>query len=170
MRLGDKIKEQCIVVSGLPGSGKSTIGRQIANELNFDFLDKDHYLEKAFRERGTGDSGWRQELSRKSDTEFQRDAISFENAVLVSRWRPGEADTLSGTPTERIGEHFSNIAELYRVCTVQEAVERFMGRNRHPGRLGCQRNKQELSQWMKEYQSFFHCPWAYSRTSKQTQM
>jgi shikimate kinase len=35
-----------IVFVGMPGSGKSTFGRQIAKELNFRFIDLDHLIEK----------------------------------------------------------------------------------------------------------------------------
>ena len=154
MHLDNQLEKQCIVVSGLPGSGKSTIGRQIANVLNFNFLDKDCYLEKLFRDKGTGDSAWRQKLSRESDRQFEYDAVRFENVVLVSHWRPIGADTQSGTPAEWLGEHFSNLVELYCVCPVEVAVDRFVRRERHPGHLDCRRTRQELSEWMAEYQNF----------------
>ncbi|MCL6259348.1 shikimate kinase [Aquiflexum sp. TKW24L] len=35
-----------IALVGMPGSGKSTFGRQIAKELNFGFIDLDHLIEK----------------------------------------------------------------------------------------------------------------------------
>jgi shikimate kinase len=35
-----------IVLVGMPGSGKSTFGRQIAKELNFAFIDLDQLIEK----------------------------------------------------------------------------------------------------------------------------
>ena len=35
-----------IVLVGMPGSGKSTFGRQLARELNFVFIDLDHHIEK----------------------------------------------------------------------------------------------------------------------------
>ena len=37
-----------IVVSGLPGSGKSTLGQQLATALGLPFLDKDTILERLF--------------------------------------------------------------------------------------------------------------------------
>ena len=35
-----------IVLVGMPGSGKSTFGRQIAKQLNFSFIDLDQLIEK----------------------------------------------------------------------------------------------------------------------------
>ena len=36
----------CIALVGLPGSGKSTLGRQLARRLGVDFLDSDHVIEE----------------------------------------------------------------------------------------------------------------------------
>jgi shikimate kinase len=35
-----------IVLVGMPGSGKSTFGKQLAQQLNFAFIDLDHVIEK----------------------------------------------------------------------------------------------------------------------------
>jgi shikimate kinase len=35
-----------IVLVGMPGSGKSTFGKQLAQQLNFVFVDLDHVIEK----------------------------------------------------------------------------------------------------------------------------
>jgi adenylate kinase family enzyme len=152
MRLGDTMGNQCIVVTGLPGSGKSTIGRKIADALKFDFLDKDDYLAKLFQDRGTGDSNWRQNLSRESDMQFQRDAVISKSVVLVSHWRPIRKDSQSGTPAEWLNQQFSNVVELYCTCSVEEATKRFINRSRHPGHLDSQRSTKEILEWMTNYQ------------------
>jgi shikimate kinase len=38
-----------VVLVGLPGSGKTTFGRQLANELAFPFLDLDHLIEERYQ-------------------------------------------------------------------------------------------------------------------------
>jgi shikimate kinase len=51
-----------VVLVGLPGSGKSTFGRQLAHELRFPYLDLDHQIEEKFQlkiptERGNSENG-----------------------------------------------------------------------------------------------------------------
>jgi shikimate kinase len=41
-----------VVLSGLPGSGKSTIGREIAAALSLPLIDKDDILARLFDGRG----------------------------------------------------------------------------------------------------------------------
>lgn len=36
----------CVALIGLPGGGKSTVGRQLAKRLGFEFLDSDHVIEQ----------------------------------------------------------------------------------------------------------------------------
>ena len=146
----------CIAVTGMPGSGKSTAGKQVAEKLDFAFLDKDEYLETLFEDKGTGDLAWRQKLSRESDELFQRDAESHKSVVLVSHWRPRGCNTTSGTPVEWLAEKFSQIVELYCSCPIEEAATRFIGRDRHPGHLDRLKTRTEILQWLAEYQG--HLP------------
>ncbi|MEM7258123.1 MAG: AAA family ATPase, partial [Pseudomonadota bacterium] len=104
--------KQCIVVTGLPASGKSTLGRTLANAIHATFLDKDDYLERLYEEQGTGSSTWRQTLSRKSDALFINDAQHQDYVVLVSHWKTNRS-AASGTPTQWLLENYSAIVELY---------------------------------------------------------
>ena len=38
-----------VILIGMPGSGKSTLGKRLARELEYDFLDTDQLLERAAR-------------------------------------------------------------------------------------------------------------------------
>jgi shikimate kinase len=40
-----------VLLIGLPGSGKSTFGRQLATELNFPFLDLDQQIEEKYKRK-----------------------------------------------------------------------------------------------------------------------
>ncbi len=51
-----------IVVSGAPGTGKTTIARILANDLRIPYLGKDLIKETLFDSMGTGDSAWSAKL------------------------------------------------------------------------------------------------------------
>ena len=141
----------CIVVTGLPGSGKTTIGNIVAEKFDVPLLDKDDYLERLFEERGIGDLAWRQKLSRESDALFQRDARGRKTAVLVSHWRPRGLDSTSGTPVEWLDSHYGHVIELFCRCSVEEAAKRFMNRVRHPGHRDGLKSREEIVAWMHSY-------------------
>ena len=89
-----------IVISGLPGSGKSTLGQYLAKGLGLRVLDKDAILERLFEAKGVGDIEWRRMLSRESDIILQAEATASDGAVLVSHWRLPGMPLNSGTPTD----------------------------------------------------------------------
>ncbi len=151
MRLDTSNVNLCIVVTGLPGSGKTTVGRNVARHLNFSFLDKDDYLEALFEERGIGDLIWRQSLSRESDLLFQRDAAREKAVVLVSHWRPESSEVNSGTPTTWLAQKFSRIIELYCPCPVDVAAKRYIDRKRHSGHLDGMKTPNQVAEWLTEY-------------------
>jgi cytidylate kinase len=124
-----------VVVSGLPGSGKTTLARKLAPALGLSLLDKDDILEGLFEALGIGDADWRQRLSRASDEIFERLARSSSGAVLTSFWRHPEISTQSGTPTDWIVSASSRLVEVYCACEPEIAATRFVNRQRHPGHL-----------------------------------
>ena len=84
-----------VVVSGLPASGKSTLGRALAAAWALPFIDKDEILEALFEREGTGgrgsaggtgtsgtsgtsgtrDAPWRQRLSPAADAALDRKSV-----------------------------------------------------------------------------------------------
>ena len=71
-----------VVISGLPGSGKSTLGGQLARTLSLRLLDKDDILERLFESKGLGNAEWRKALSRESDEMLKTEAALPGGAVL----------------------------------------------------------------------------------------
>lgn len=145
------MKRYAIIVSGLPASGKTTIGRQLANSLKCDFLDKDDFLEALFHEQEIGDSPWRRMLSDKSNTSFELASKASDKVVLVSHWRPLGQNGPSGTSTGWLKDAFHTVVEVFCDCPVAIAANRFLSRVRHGGHLDSERSTDEVLNWMKAY-------------------
>ena len=133
-----------VVFSGVPGSGKSTVARQLAPRLSLPLLDKDEILEQLFKERGVGDAAWRASLSREADSRFVRAAWELPGACLVSWWRNYKVSENTGTPVEWLSTLHAPVVEVYCRCRVETAVDRFLSRERHPGHLDATRTRTSL--------------------------
>ena len=124
-----------IVISGIPGSGKTRLGCQLAAALNLSFLDKDDFLERLFAQHGTGDAAWRRKLSRESDALLEREAAASSGAVLVSFWHQPGMSSDSGTPTAWLLSLSQCLVHVHCVCAPEMAAARFLQRKRHRGHL-----------------------------------
>jgi hypothetical protein len=133
-----------IVVSGLPASGKSTVGRNLSNSLDLPLLDKDDYLTQLFESEGVGDLNWRRRLSRKSDELFKDAAQQSSGAVLVSWWRLPDMDSQSGTPIDWLHSLSYKIVQVHCVCEPEIAARRFFERERHPGHLDSRHSLEDV--------------------------
>ena len=131
-----------VVVSGLPGSGKTTLARQLGASIDAPVLDKDDFLERLFPDVGVVTPEERARLSRQADDEFKRAALSVSAAVLASFWRRTELSATSGTPIEWLAD-IPNVAEVYCHCPPEVAAERFAGRVRHAAHGDAAADRQE---------------------------
>jgi gluconate kinase len=142
-----------VVVTGLPGSGKSTVGRAIAQALGLPLLDKDEILESLFESLGVGGSDHRARLSRAADAILQRVAEQSAGAVIVSWWRRPESEATSGTSSTWLSSLSGEVAELYCRCAPQVAIKRFFSRLRHAGHLDHERSAAEELPRFEQYES-----------------
>lgn len=133
-----------IVVSGLPASGKTTLARNLAAELEVLLIDKDDILERFFDSMGSGDSKWRQLLSRTSDVAMQHLAPNSGGAILTSFWHQQGMSASSGTPTDWIPSDQHLVIEIYCDCPPEVAARRFVKRERHSGHLDNKKRESEV--------------------------
>lgn len=131
-----------VVVTGLPGAGKTTLGRSLATSLGLPFLDKDDILDDLL-DLSRMPAERRSELSRQADVAFMERASLLPEAVLVSFWRRPELSTTSGTPTEWLAE-WSEAIELWCRCEPAVAAHRFLTRRRHPGHGDDRRSRDDV--------------------------
>jgi glucokinase len=124
-----------VVVTGLPGSGKSHLARALAPVLDLPVIDKDEILDRLFDARGVGNEAWRRTLSRESDVLFADEVQRSNGALLVSFWRLPGMPTDSGTPAGWLSSLSSRIVNLHCKCPAAIAAERYCRRLRHPGHL-----------------------------------
>jgi len=135
VRTTSRMRKPFVVISGLPGSGKTSLGRRLAPVLNLPLIDKDDILDRLFESKGVGNAAWRRTLSRESDVILQNEATSSNGAVLASFWRlPGMASE-SGTPTDWLDAPSHHVVNVHCACELDVATSRFLQRRRHPGHL-----------------------------------
>ena len=120
-----------IVVSGLPASGKSTVGRFLARALGHPLLDKDDILESLFPPDRIANPVERSRLSRQADGILRASAEEHSSLVAVSHWRHPGHELESGTPIEWF-DRFGTVVEVHCSCAPEVAAARFLGRERHP--------------------------------------
>lgn len=120
------------VISGLPGSGKTTLGRRLAAVAELEMVDKDDFLEASFDAYAQVDEPLRDRLSRKADLALRKRAEHLGRGVLVSWWRHPSGPQDSGTPIDWLFD-LPRVVELACRCSPATAAERFHGRRRHAG-------------------------------------
>ena len=132
-----------LIVTGLPASGKSTVGSAVAGALALPFLDKDEILEALFESLGIGDAPWRARLSRAADQVLERLALRSQGAVIASWWRHPLSPVSSGTSPDWLRSLPGELIEIHCRCSPQVAAERFFARRRHAGHLDASKSKAE---------------------------
>ncbi|HEV7669506.1 MAG TPA: AAA family ATPase [Thermoanaerobaculia bacterium] len=133
-----------VVVSGIPASGKSVLGRQLSSALKLPLLDKDDFLDRLLSGEPEVDVARRRALSRESDKHFQEAALLTDAAVLVSFWHLPGMPADSGTPMAWLAESTRRLVHIHCVCRASVAAERFLTRERHPGHGDRQRSHRDV--------------------------
>jgi adenylylsulfate kinase-like enzyme len=120
--------KRVVLVSGAPGSGKTTIAVPLAAELGFPLLSKDIIKEQLFDVLGAGDGdpfSWSKRLGAASMELIWTLARHFPEAVLEANCRPH-----SPYERSRISQLSARVIEINCVCPFEVASDRYSTRAR----------------------------------------
>jgi predicted kinase len=126
-----------LVITGAPATGKSTIGRRLAQELRIPYVGKDDFKESLFDTLGSQDRAWSIRLNRASNQ------LLFRSATFLLE--AGQSVALESNFLQRYTQAFLSLRDKYGcrfvqvMCTCDEEalLQRFRQRalsgERHPG-------------------------------------
>jgi predicted kinase/GrpB-like predicted nucleotidyltransferase (UPF0157 family) len=132
-----------VVVSGLPGSGKTTLARALAGELRIPLLSKDVIKEALYDGLGIGDVDWSKQLGAASMDALFALASDTSGAVLESFWDREHAP-------KQLASLGRPVIEIHCDCGTELARKRFrarVGADRHPGHLDGERER-DFDDWL----------------------
>ena len=126
-----------VVVTGPPGSGKSTLSRALANELGLPLLAKDELKERLLDADPVSTVAQSREVGRRAVRDLLAAARDAGEGVLDSVWVDRAA------AVERLGA-LGDVVEVFCRCDVATMRRRYAERSRHPGHLDDLRDDDEL--------------------------
>jgi predicted kinase len=116
-----------IVVSGAPGTGKSTVAAAVATEFGLPLLSLDEIKEALADVLGTGGEDWSNQVGDAAAEVVFRLCAAFPDAVAEGWWRRARR--------ERAVREFAGAAEVFCHCDPELATARMRARlqtGRHP--------------------------------------
>ncbi|MFN2521331.1 MAG: AAA family ATPase [Candidatus Limnocylindria bacterium] len=132
-------KPPLVLISGAPGSGKTTLGRRLAVALRLPFLSKDEtFKEPLFDALGTGDLSWGRALGGAS---FELLAGTIRTLLESGTGVVAEANWWRGRSEPQLAPlcAMSRAAMIHLDCPADVAERRYLSRaaagGRHHGHL-----------------------------------
>lgn len=113
-----------IILTGLPGSGKSALGHVLARQLSWPCLDRDDFLEALSVRAADATPEQRRRLEQECDRLFQTAAEALSHCVLVAQWQPRVGAAGFGTPAGWL-QQYETLVEVHCACSAEVAAERF---------------------------------------------
>ena len=127
-----------IIVTGLPCSGKTNLGRQISSQFKFVFISKDGFKERLFDTLGWSDRAWSKKLSGASYEMMFHVLEELLEVGLSSVFEANFDPKFHSEPLARIIEkHQTRVVQIHCLTQPEVLLERFRNRwergERHPG-------------------------------------
>jgi predicted kinase len=124
----NRFRNVLVLVTGLPGSGKTTLARGLAGQLSLPLISKDHYKELLFDALGTKDLAWSRQIGQAA-VQLQFDAIRVMRSVVV------DSALWSGISEPEVMGLELPLVQAFCTCPFELARQRFFDRiaERHPG-------------------------------------
>ncbi|WP_307821370.1 AAA family ATPase [Nocardioides cavernae] len=139
------------MISGLPASGKTTVGTALGERLGLPLIDKDAILEALFDSLGCPEPDDRYRLSRASDEVLYALAEASKTSIVVNWWDHDSSPA-------RLRGIASSIVEVFCDCPIEMAVARFERRRRHPGHHDPIRSLEEMAEGVRRMRETFRGP------------
>lgn len=134
-----------IILHGLPATGKTTLGRQLADTLNIPFISKDTYKEKLYETFGNHDDSlqWSRQLGAASFevvyTILEELCRAGTSCVAETFWNPDFAEPRLN---DLIARYHAHCVQIFCETEAQELATRFSQRaatTRHAAHMDQQR-------------------------------
>ncbi len=123
-----------VLITGVPGSGKTTLARQLAPILRLPLLSMDVIKETLFATLGVHDRDWSRKLSHASQDVIWALLPDFPHGALIDLWLDPTRDVgVAEDGLRRAGVR--NVVEVLCDVPGRTAADRYAGRTRHPGHL-----------------------------------
>jgi predicted kinase len=138
----------------MPGAGKTTVARAVAEQLRFPLVTKDDLKERLYDELGTGDVEWSRRLGAAAYAllfALCREVLAAGQPVAA------EANFFAGSQEaefEALPPH--RLVQVHCAAPLDVLLERYANRARHPGHLDDER----AAELRERFETGLHAPLA----------
>ena len=132
--IGPSPPRTVVLVTGIPGAGKTTVSRALSKALALPLLSKDAIKESLFDELGVKDREWSQQLGAAANRVMWSLLADCPAGAIVDLWLDPIRDV--GLGQQGLAQaDVQTACEIICECSAELAVQRYAGRARHPGHL-----------------------------------